>query len=43
MQDRFERFVVSITVFHFYLQNLKELETGLLDLLSCYAMCLYFL
>ena len=26
MQDRFERFVVSITELHRYLQKLKELE-----------------
>ena len=28
MQDRFERFVVSITELHRYLPKLKELEMG---------------
>ena len=32
MQDRFERFVVSITELHRYLQKLKELEMGQMDL-----------
>ena len=43
MQDRFERFVVSITELHRYLQKLKELEMGQLDLKAGYTMCLYHL
>ena len=43
MQDRFERFVVSITELHRYLQKLKELEMGQLDLKAGYTMCLYYL
>ena len=39
MQDRFERFVVSITELHRYLQKLKELEMGQLDLKAGYTMC----
>ena len=43
MQDRFERFVVSITELHRYLQKLKELEMGQMDLKAGYTMCLYYL
>ena len=43
MQDRIERFVVSITELHRYLQKLKELEMGQLDLKAGYTMCLYHL
>ena len=43
MQDRFERFVISITELHRYLQKLKELEMGQLDLKAGYTMCLYYL
>ena len=43
MQDRFEQFVVSITELHRYLQKLKELEMGQLDLKAGYTMCLYYL
>ena len=39
MQDRFERFVVSITELHRYLQKLKELEMGQMDLKAGYTMC----
>ena len=42
MQDRFERFVVSITELHRYLQKLKELEMGQMDLKAGYTMCLYY-
>ena len=38
MQDRFERFVVSITELHRYLQKLKELEMGQMDLKAGYTM-----
>ena len=37
MQDRFERFVVSITELHRYLQKLKELEMGQMDLKAGYT------
>lgn len=43
MQDRFERFVVSITELHRYLQKLKELEMGQMNLKAGYTMCLYYL
>lgn len=43
MQDRFERFVISITELHRYLQKLKELEMGQLNLKAGYTMCLYYL
>ena len=32
MQDRFERFVVSITELHRYLHKLKELELSLIHI-----------
>ena len=38
-----ERFVVSITELHRYLQKLKELEMGQMDLKAGYTMCLYYL
>ena len=40
MQDRFERFVVSITELHRYLQKLKELEMGQLDLKVTLCVCI---
>lgn len=43
MENRFEKFVISITELHRYLQKLKELEMGQLDLKAGYTMCLYYL
>lgn len=44
MQDRFERFVVSITWNCTVIcKNLKELEMGQMDLKAGYTMCLYYL